>query len=150
MMDTKISPEQLFSKTITIYAPVLKVWQALTNPELMKQWMAEEEIAIITDWKVGAPIFIKGDAHWVYFENKGIVLQYEPEKVLQYSHLSSLSKLPDASENYSLIKFNLVSIENQTTLTLSLSNFPTESIYKHLAFYWNTTLELLKAFIEKP
>lgn len=31
---------------------------------------------------------------------------------------------------------------------LSLSNFPTESIYKHLAFYWDITLELLKKLIE--
>lgn len=149
MIDPKISPQQLFNKTIVICAPVSKTWQTLTNPELMKKWMAEEEITIITQWKVGAPIFIKGDAHWVYFENKGVVLEYEPEKVLCYSHLSSLSKLPDTSENYSLIKFNLVPAENQTTLTLTLSNFPTESIYKHLAFYWNTTLELLKKFIEK-
>ncbi|MES2133227.1 MAG: SRPBCC domain-containing protein [Bacteroidota bacterium] len=150
MIDTKISSELLFSKTVVIHALSSEVWQALTNPELMKQWMAEEEITIITHWKVGAPILIKGEGHWVYFENKGIVLQYEPEKVLQYSHLSSLSKLPDTAENYSLIKFNLVPTENQTTLTLSLGNFPTESIYKHLAFYWNITLNLLKEFIEKP
>ena len=37
---------------------------------------------------------------------------------------------------------------NITELTLTLSNFTTETIYKHLNFYWNTTLEVLKNFIE--
>jgi hypothetical protein len=40
-------------------------------------------------------------------------------------------------------------IEKQTALALTLSNFPTESIYQHLAFYWTVTLEALKRMIEE-
>jgi uncharacterized protein YndB with AHSA1/START domain len=139
----------IVTKTVHINAPTSVVWEALTNPELIKKWMSETEINILTDWQVGNPFIIRGILHRIKFENKGTVLQFEPEKILQYSHLSSLSKLPDKPENYSIIEFSLTPMNHQTTLTLTASNFPTETIYKHFAFYWNVTLEILKRMIEK-
>jgi hypothetical protein len=114
----------------------------------MKKWMSETEIDILTDWAVGNPVVIRGKLHGIRFENQGRVLQFELEKVLRYSHLSSLSRLPDRPENYSVMDFRLTPDEDQTALTLTLSNFPTESIEKHLAFYWNVTLEILKRMME--
>lgn len=111
--------------------------------------MFETDIDVITDWKTGSPVIIRGDLHGIYFENNGTVLAFEQGEKLQYNHLSSLSKLPDELENYSIIEFILSPIENQTILTLTVSNFPTEEIYRHLAFYWNVTLEILKKQIEK-
>ena len=110
--------------------------------------MSETEINIITDGKVGSPMIIRGNLHGIKFENKGTVLQFEPEKILQYNYLSSISRLPDQPGNYSSIEFQLALIEDQTALTVLVSNFPTEIIYKHLAFYWNVTLEILKRLIE--
>jgi hypothetical protein len=111
--------------------------------------MSETEIHIITDWKVGNPIIIRGNLHGINFENNGKVLKFEPEKILRYSHLSSLSRLPDKPENHSVLDFRLAPVEDQTALTLTVSGFPTESIYKHMAFYWNVTLEILKRMIEE-
>lgn len=143
-----MQPNPIFKKTITINAPTSQVWDTLTNPELIKKWMSETDIDIITDWNVGSPIIIRGDLHGIYFENNGTVLQFEQQHILQYNHLSSLSALPDEPENYSIIEFRLSPTENQTTLTVTLSNFPTEEIYRHLAFYWNVTPEILKKQIE--
>jgi uncharacterized protein YndB with AHSA1/START domain len=140
---------KIFDKTVNINAPTSKVWEALTDPEFMKKWMFDTEINIITDWEVGNPIVIRGNMNGKTFENNGAVLQFEIEKTLQYTHLSSLSRLPDRPENYSVLEFRLTPLENQTALTLTLSNFPTESIYKHLAFYWNVTLEVLKRMLEE-
>ena len=142
--------DHIVSKTVRINAPTTVVWEAVTNPELMKKWMAdsETEIKIITDWKVDSPMTIRGRLHRVKFENKGTLLTFEPEKILRYSHLSSLSRLPDEPESYTILEFNLASINSQTELTFTASNFPTETIYKHFAFYWNVTLELLKKMIE--
>ena len=142
--------EDVLSKTVRINAPVSKIWEGLTNPVIMKKWMSETEIDILTDWKVESPIILRGRLHGIKFENKGRVLQFEPEKILQYSHLSSLSRLPDRTENYSVLDFRLATNEPQTALTLTLSNFPTESIDKHLAFYWNVTLEIFKRLMEEP
>jgi uncharacterized protein YndB with AHSA1/START domain len=139
---------QIINKVISISAPPLKVWEALTDIKLMKQWMAEEQITILTNWEVGSPIVIKGDMHWVYFENTGTVLKFEPEQVLKYNHLSSLSRLRDEPESYSAIEFRLSHVENKTSLALELSGFATEAILKHLDFYWTVTLEVLKKFVE--
>ena len=145
------SPENspIVSKTVHINAPNSVVWEALTNPTLMKKWMSETEIDILTNWKVGSPILVRGILHRVKFENKGIVLQFEPEKILQYTHLSSLSRLPDQPENYTVLEFNLTPMDHQTKLTFTASNFPTEAIYKHFRFYWNVTLDIIRRMIEE-
>lgn len=147
---TLSTDRKIFNKVVNIDALPSQVWHVLTTPELMKKWMMPDiEINIITDWAVGSPMLIRGNMNGKNFENNGTVLQFETEKTLQYSHLSSLSRLPDQPENYSLIEFRLQPIEKQTALALTLSNFPTESIYQHLAFYWNVTLEALKRMIEE-
>ena len=151
-MDSETLPtdSKKFNKAVTINASTSQVWHILTTPELMKKWMISDdiEININTDWKVGSPMVIRGNMSGKNFENNGTVLQFEPEKILEYSHLSSMSRLPNRPESYSIIEFRLQPMENLTILTLTVSNFPTESIYKHLAFYWNVTLEVLKRMIE--
>lgn len=139
----------VFNKVVNINAPPSQVWQVLTTPEFMKKWMMQDiELHILTDWKVGSPMITRGVMNGKPFENKGNVLQFEPEKALAYSHLSSISRLPDRPESYAVFRFDLQPIENQTRLELTISNFPTKSIYKHLAFYWNVTLEILKKMFE--
>jgi uncharacterized protein YndB with AHSA1/START domain len=149
--DVQSSPinDNVFSKTTVINASTSKVWAALTDTDLMKKWMSESDIQIITDWVVGNPMIIRGKLHGVKFENKGTVLTFKPEKILQYSHSSSLSRLPDTPESYCVIEFRLEPVDDQTRLTVAVSNFPNEIIYKHMAFYWNVTPEILRRMIEK-
>ncbi len=144
-MDDK---EIYFSKTIIIEAPAAKVWAALTDTELMKQWMSETPIEIVTDWKIGSPVIIRGALYKKGFENRGTVLAFVPGERLMYTHLSSLSRLPDSPESYTVFDFLLEPMETSTLLVLTIHNFPTDTIYNHLAFYWNVTMELLKKFIE--
>ena len=136
-------------KTVIINADSAAVWSALTEPGLMTQWMGdpEMELEIKTNWKVNCPIIIRGFNH-VQFEVNGTVLQYEPNKKLGYSHLSSISGLEDRVDNYSVLEFNLTPLENQTQLSLAITNFATETIFKHLAFYWQTTIYRIKNLIE--
>jgi len=74
------------------------------------------------------------------------VLQCIPEQQLSYTHLSSLSRLPDEPDNYTRIDFYLMPNGAQTKLELTISNFPTESIQKHLEFYWRTTMVKIKKY----
>lgn len=142
--------DEIINKTIHINAPPSLVWSYLTNPELMTQWMQDTdiEVEIITDWQVEKSIIIKGFLHGIAFQNDGKVLKYELEKVLQYNHRSSLSELPDKSENYAIITFQLSTFEDKSKLNLEISNFPTSSIFKHLELYWGSTIEILKNLIE--
>lgn len=137
------------TRSISIHAAPAAVWKALTDPALMKQWMSETEIEIITTWEVGSPVIIRGDWYKTGFRNTGKVLRSEQEQVLCYSHLSSLSRLPDLAENYTILEFRLTPEGDETLLEVILSNFPTEAIYRHLAFYWNVAPALLKKLVEQ-
>jgi uncharacterized protein YndB with AHSA1/START domain len=136
-------------RTVVIDAAPAVVWRALTEPTLMRRWMGEPEmqIEIDTDWTVGGPFVVRG-FHHVRFEGRGTVRTFEPERALEYTQLSSVSRLPDVPESYSVITFALAPQGAGTSLTLTLRDFPTHTIYKHLDFYWRTTLEILKQFVE--
>lgn len=141
--------ETIIDKKIIINAPVAEVWKSITDPGLMVKWMGEADfdLKIVTTWEVGSPFTIQG-FHHLKFENKGVVLQYLPEQVVSYNFLSSLSRLPDTKENHTIVRFTLTPEEQHTSLELTITNFPTLTIYQHLNFYWNTTLVLLKKAIE--
>ncbi|WP_339815390.1 SRPBCC domain-containing protein [uncultured Imperialibacter sp.] len=145
-----IAASPSITRSIHIDAPPSKVWGTLTVPDLMKEWMAEPEmeLGILTTWKVGSAMVVKG-FHHVKFENKGTVLAFEPNKLLSYNYLSSISRLPDEPENYTVIEFTLAATEAGTTLAITLSNFPTDSIFKHVDFYWAGTIEIIKSVANK-
>ncbi|WP_419699255.1 SRPBCC family protein [Mucilaginibacter sp. NFX135] len=141
--------EKEIIKTITINTPVSKVWNALIAPELIKRWMLDTEINVTTDWQIGSSIIFSGNLHWTDFENKGTILQFEPEKALQYNYWSTLSGLPDIPVNYIIVGFTLNPITaNETVLNLTLSKITDEVAYKHLDFYWTITLDVFKKFCE--
>ncbi len=104
-------------------------------------------IEVHTNWQISTPIIIRG-FHHVKFENKGTVLKFDKYSRLSYTHLSSLSQLADLPESYSIIEFILTPVDGQTSLTLNITNFPTESIRKHLEFYWRTTIFKIKESAE--
>jgi uncharacterized protein YndB with AHSA1/START domain len=136
-------------RTILIHALPEVIWNTLTDRALMKQWMGDPEmrIDIQTDWKVGSPVIISG-VHHGKFVNRGVVLENELYRKLVYTHLSSVSRLPDVPESYVVQSFILEPEGDQTRLTVRISNFPTESIYKHMEFYWGTTLLIIKKLLE--
>jgi uncharacterized protein YndB with AHSA1/START domain len=57
----------------TIHAPISKVWQALVNPEIIKQYLFNTDV--ISDWKVGSPVTYKGEWEGKAFEDKGEILR---------------------------------------------------------------------------
>jgi uncharacterized protein YndB with AHSA1/START domain len=139
-----------FERTIVIHASPATVWECLVQTGHMKQWMGEPEMAldIETDWTVGGSIVIRG-LHHERFVNTGTVLAFEPVQTLCYSHLSSLSRLPDVAENHATLTFSLQALDNAMSLHLKVSGFATPTIFQHLQFYWNGTLPLLKQYAER-
>lgn len=136
-----------FRKSVTIAASPVCVWAALTEPAQMREWMFSSPIEVVTDWVVGGPIAMSGDLHGVPFTNLGVVLAFEPLTVLRYSHLNSVSRLPDTPDNHALIEFALEPERDRTILTVSITQCPTDVIYKHLAFYWTMTLDVLQRWL---
>ncbi|HZY81583.1 MAG TPA: SRPBCC domain-containing protein, partial [Cyclobacteriaceae bacterium] len=96
---------------------------------------------------VGSPIVI-GGFHHAKFENRGVVVNYEPYNLIRYTHLSSISRLKDLPENYTVITFTLEPCDLHTLLTTHVEGFANESIYKHLNLYWLTTPTVIKTLVE--
>src|SRR5581483_10423610 len=69
--------QYLASATTTIHAPAQKVWQALTDAAIIKQYFFGSDI--VTDWKVGSPIFYRGTWQGKPFEDKGTVVKVNPK-----------------------------------------------------------------------
>lgn len=139
--------DRAVNKSIHISAPATKVWLALTDPDIIKQWLFGTNV--ITDWKVGSPILFTGTWQGTEYKDKGTILQFEPEKVFQYDYWSSFSGLPDQIENYTIVTFKLTPTNDGTQLELTQSNFPTEIGYEHSNKNWGGILALMKDIIEK-
>ena len=137
------------NRTITINAPPSTVWEALTNPEMAKEWLSPEKTSTVTsEWQVGSPIIFEGTWDRRRYLDRGTILQFDPEKTFEYNMWSKLARLPDTPENYTVVRFTLTPNQTGTTLTLSHTNFQTEAIYGHANFYWATALDRLRKLLE--
>jgi uncharacterized protein YndB with AHSA1/START domain len=132
--------------TTTIHAPASKVWEALTKPELIKQYMFGTDV--ISDWKVGSPITYKGEWQGKTFEDKGKVLQVEREKSLVSTHWSPLSGVPDSPENYHTVAYNLVEKDGKTEVTITQDNNASEEEKAESEKNWKQILAGMKKMLE--
>ena len=138
----------LIAKASTkIRVPASRVWDALTNPEIIKQYFFGTEA--ISDWKEGSRLEFKGEWEGKKYVDKGEILKSEPEKLFQYTYLSSFSNLPDAPENYANITYELLEDEGETTLTIKQENVANEEARKHSEKSWEQVLKSLKDLLEK-
>ena len=138
--------EFIAKATTIIHAPVSKVWQALVNPEIIKQYLFNTEV--ISDWKVGSSILYKGEWEGKAFEDKGEILEIEPEKVLKSTHWSPLSGVPNIPENYHTVTYILSDRGDSTEVTITQDNNATEQEQAHSEKNWKTVLEGMKSLLE--
>jgi uncharacterized protein YndB with AHSA1/START domain len=126
----------------TINAPTSKVWDALTKPHLIKQYLFGTEVT--TDWQVGSPITYKGIWDGKAYEDKGKVLQIEIEELLVSTFWSSLSGLPDIPENYKTVRYE----GNGTRLTIIQDNNDSQEEANHSEQNWTMVLDGMKKLLE--
>lgn len=120
------------------------VWQGLTSPEAVKQYMMGAKLE--TDWKEGSPMAWKGEFKGRAFEDKGTVLRAVKPEHLAYSHLSTGEK--DSAENYHKVDIRLAAGENGTHLTLTQDNNATEAARAGSEKNWKLMMEGLKKVVE--
>ncbi len=133
--------------TISINAPTAQVWQALTKPELIKQYLFGTEVT--TDWQVGSTITYKGEWQGKTYQDKGKILKVEPEKRLVSTFWSSLSGVPDAPENYKTVSYELSAEGGGTRLTITQDNNDNQEEANHSEQNWGAVLEGMKKLLEK-
>jgi uncharacterized protein YndB with AHSA1/START domain len=131
---------------ILIQAPVAKVWQALTDPAMIKQYLFGTEV--VSDWQVGSSLTYKGVWEGKPYEDKGIILKLEPEKLLETSYWSAFSGTADSPENYQIVSYALQPQGAATELTITQTNAASAEAAKHSEQNWQSVLEKLKILLE--
>jgi uncharacterized protein YndB with AHSA1/START domain len=140
-------PRDITTETsTTIAAPAGRVWEALTTPDLIKQWFFGTDTE--TDWAEGSQIVHRGEYQGMPYEDKGTILKFEPGRRLVHTHWSPVSGLPDAEENYEEITWTLDDHGDSTTLTISEVNLASEEAKATSEQGWSAALASLKQLLE--
>ena len=137
-------------KTIRINAQPEEVWQALTDPSIIKQYFYGTNVE--ANWTPGSAIKFTGEWKGQTYEDKGTVLKAESNKLLSYSYWSSMSGIPDKPENYVTVSFRLKPEGEGTTLTLTQetgTGTEAQKAYANSGDNWNDVLQQMKQLLEK-
>jgi len=141
-------PEQLTAHlSVTIHATPEKVWQALTDPAMIKQYLFGTDTQ--TDWKKGSPIIYTGEWQGKKYTDKGTIIDIVPQQLLHTTYLSGMSKKEDKPENYANVIYELEPEGNYTTLHLSQDHIANDEEMKHMQQNWTMVLEGMKKLLEQ-
>lgn len=129
------------SSNINIQSTPEKVWDVLTNPVKIKEYLFGTEV--ITDWKIGSSIIFQGEYDGQQYKDKGTVIENKKNELLKYDYWSGFSGLEDNPENYSLVTYKIENLDdNSVNFTWHQQGFSSEEGKCH-------TEEGLKAMLEK-
>ena len=129
-----------------IEAPPSRVWQALTDPEQIEKYMFGSHV--VTDWRPGSAIVWKGEYEGKPYEDKGEILEVEPERRLRMTHFSPTSGDEDVPENYHTLTYELEGRNGSTRISLSQDGNDTAEAAEHSQANWEKMLSGLKATVE--
>ena len=146
---TQIMNHDLVVKGSTdINADVAKVWDVMTNPDIIKEYLFGTET--VTDWQVGSEVVFQGEYGEHKYRDHGVVLENIPQQKLSYSYWSGFTGLEDKPENYSTITYLLEKKSDQlTTLSWIQRGYATEEGYKHSMEGMPNFLEQIKGIAER-
>lgn len=114
----------IVKNSITINAPVAKVWDALVNPEQTKKYMFGCET--VSDWKSGSELLWRGNYEgkdMVFV--KGKIVEIIPEKFLSYTTIDPNSDIADIPGNYLTVTYELKEDNGATLLTATQGDYST-------------------------
>jgi len=135
------------SATVQIKANKEEVWDALTNPDKIKQYFFGTNA--ISDWKKGSSLKFTGEWEGKTYEDKGTILDTQPGTLFRYTYWSSMGKLEDKPENYATVTYELVPAGDETVLNVTQDNISNQEAKEHSEQNWNYVLGELKKFVEK-
>ena len=136
------------SESVIINADVKKVWDALTNPTKIKDYLYGTET--VTDWKVGSPIIFQGEYQGHKYKDHGMIVENKTNELLSYSYWSGFTGLEDKPENYSTVTYTLKVIDsNSTGFTWTQKGFKDETGYNHSKSGMTEFLKSVKTVAER-
>jgi len=133
--------------SISIDASREAVWQALTDPEMIKEYFFGTDT--VTTWEVGSPLRFKGEWEGKTYEDKGTVLAFKKGEQVKYDYWSSMSGTADVPENYGIVTYDLSGDDGAVTVTVTQENIRDEKTRDHSVENWNVVLNQMKDLLEK-
>jgi uncharacterized protein YndB with AHSA1/START domain len=138
----------VISKSVIINAENSKVWEALTNPEIIKEYLFGTKT--VTDWQIGHKISFEGEYQGQVYKDHGYILENIPGEKLSYSYWSAFTELEDKPENYSTIIYSLNNSSNdKTEFTWTQKGFANEDGFKHSTDEMDAFLNQIKEIVER-
>ena len=132
---------------IDVLAPPERVFEALTDPALVRDYLFGAEIK--SDWRVGHPLTFSGVWKGKPYEDKGQILAYDPPQVLKVTHYSPLSGQPDVPENYHTVTYAVSPMGEYSRLTITQENNRDQAEVEESQKTWKAILEGLKYAVER-
>jgi uncharacterized protein YndB with AHSA1/START domain len=132
--------------SITINAPAARVWQALTDPKIVKQYFFGTNVK--SDWKKGSPIIWEGEWEGKTYQDTGTILEIEPGKYVKYNYWSSMSGTENKPENYANITYSLSEKDGKTVLTITQDNIKNKESKEHSEQNWKSVFGKMREMIE--
>lgn len=142
-----MSNNLISKQSVIIKAPLSKVWDALINPEIIKQYLFGT--TAVSEWKEGGSIIYKGVWQGKEYEDKGTILKIVNEKLFETTYWSSMSGTSDSPENYKKITYELNPEKNGIKLTITQDNNSSEEEKNHSEENWKMVLNTIKELLEK-
>ncbi len=132
--------------TIRLNTSKGRVWETLTNPELVKRWQYGSDL--ITNWEVGSDIKFSTEWQGKVFEQWGKVLEFRPPELLRYSLFAPRPGLEDKAENYFIMTYVLTTENEQTRLEIIQEDDRPNAKQEEPQGEENAVLQLLKKVAE--
>ena len=132
---------------ISIEATSQQVWNALVNPDAIRQSMYSTHV--VSDWREGGQIVWQGIWQGNSFVDRGVILKLVPGHTLQYNFFNSLSGLPDKPENHHTVTIELSANKTGTHVSLTQDNNADDTERAHYEELWKMMLANLKKLIEE-
>jgi uncharacterized protein YndB with AHSA1/START domain len=132
--------------SVSIKATTKEVWQAVTDPVLVKQWMFGT--TLITDWKKGSPVLYRGEWEGKPYEDKGVILDIEPLHMIKTSYFSPLSGEADTQDNYTVITYRMTDKGDHTEVAITQEDNKTQEAADSMTGNWKSVLAELKKMLE--
>lgn len=131
---------------IDIKASPNRVWDALTDPAQVEQYMFGTKLE--SSWQPGTPVTWKGEYEGRRYADHGQVLEVVPGRRLKMTHFSPLSGQRDVPENYHTLTYELEDRGGRTHVVLKQDNNADVDEAKRSAENWETMLAGLKQHVE--
>jgi uncharacterized protein YndB with AHSA1/START domain len=135
--------------SLTINAPRADVWDALVDPEKIKQYIFVTDV--VSEWREGSSIVWKSEFQNKNFEIRGTIRRLESQRLLEFDQSRPIfqsSRATQSSQDFHRVTIELLDEGEQTQISLTERGNTTERELAHSEGGWRMALGNMKALLE--